>query len=55
MMDLILLGASGSIGTQTLEIIEEEQDNFRLVAFSVGNRVDKINEILDKHPSVKAI
>lgn len=55
MMDLILLGASGSIGSQTLEIIEEEQDNFRLVAFSVGNRVDKINEILDKHPSVKAI
>ena len=25
MMDLYLLGASGSIGLQTLEIIEEEQ------------------------------
>lgn len=35
-----LLGASGSIGTQSLDVIENHPEQFRLVAFSVGLNID---------------
>lgn len=36
MKSISLLGATGSIGTQTLDVIREHPDEFKLVAMSVG-------------------
>lgn len=55
MTKVVILGASGSIGTQTLDILLNETDKFELVGFSVGHQVNKIDEILKKFPSVKYV
>lgn len=52
---IVLLGASGSIGKQTLDVITNNPNDFELVGFSVGNHVDYINEILSSHPGVQCI
>lgn len=44
-----LLGATGSIGIQTLDIIESNPDKFKLVSFSAGMNIDKVREIALKH------
>ena len=33
---ILLLGASGSIGTQTIDIIEQHPEQYELVSFVVG-------------------
>lgn len=53
--NVLLLGASGSIGTQSLDIIEKYPDKFLLTAFSVGHKTTYIDAIMDKHPSVRYI
>lgn len=45
MKNIYLLGATGSIGLQTIEIIENNPDDFRLVAISGYENVDKLVEI----------
>lgn len=45
---IVLLGASGSIGSQTLDVIRKHSDQFELVAFSVGKRVEKVADIIDE-------
>ncbi|MBP5216516.1 MAG: 1-deoxy-D-xylulose-5-phosphate reductoisomerase [Bacilli bacterium] len=55
MRKILLLGASGSIGSQSLDIIEAAPERFSLTAFSVGYRVEKIPEILQKHINVSHI
>ena len=47
MMKILILGASGSIGQQTLEVIEKYPNNFLLTAFSVGENIFYIDEILN--------
>lgn len=54
-MNIILLGASGSIGQQTLQIISKYKNRFNLVGFSIGKRINYIPEILEKFPFVKMI
>lgn len=54
-MKLCLLGASGSIGSQTIDVINKNPEDFSLVAFSVGKRTRCISYILKKHKSVKYI
>jgi len=49
MKKIALLGASGSIGLQTLEVIEHHQEQFSLVAFSVGKKVELIDKIVQIH------
>lgn len=41
-----LLGATGSVGTQTLDVIREHPDRFKLVAFSSGKNIDLTREII---------
>jgi 1-deoxy-D-xylulose-5-phosphate reductoisomerase len=41
-----LLGATGSIGTQTLDIIREHPDQFKLAAMSVGRNLDLARKII---------
>ena len=55
MRKVCLLGASGSIGKQTLDVIYHHPEDFELVGFSVGHRVNAIDKILKKFNNVKAI
>ncbi|MBQ7891392.1 MAG: 1-deoxy-D-xylulose-5-phosphate reductoisomerase [Erysipelotrichaceae bacterium] len=48
MKQVILLGASGSIGVQTIDVIEQHPDEFELVAFSVGKRIQIVRDVLAK-------
>ena len=52
---VLLLGASGSIGSQTLDIIDEAKDKFTLTAFSVGKNKEKAIELLNKYSSVSHV
>jgi 1-deoxy-D-xylulose-5-phosphate reductoisomerase len=40
-----LLGATGSIGTQTLDVLREERDQFELVAIAGGQRLGELSTI----------
>ncbi|MFD2443556.1 1-deoxy-D-xylulose-5-phosphate reductoisomerase [Bacillus sp. CGMCC 1.16607] len=44
-----LLGATGSIGQQTLDVIFEHQNEFKLVAMSVGKNIDLARKIISIH------
>ena len=48
MKNIYLLGSTGSIGTQTIEIIEKHPDEFRLKAISGYKNLDSIKEIASK-------
>lgn len=52
---VLLLGASGSIGGQTIDIINEANGKFVLTAFSVGNKWEVAKELLKKFKSVKYV
>jgi 1-deoxy-D-xylulose-5-phosphate reductoisomerase len=43
---ITLLGATGSIGIQTIDIIREHPQEFKLIAFSAGRNLDKTREII---------
>jgi 1-deoxy-D-xylulose-5-phosphate reductoisomerase len=50
-----LLGATGSIGQQTLDVISQHPDNFKLVAMSVGKNIDLARKmIIDHKPELVA-
>ncbi|PWL82004.1 MAG: 1-deoxy-D-xylulose-5-phosphate reductoisomerase [Clostridia bacterium] len=54
MKNLVLLGATGSIGTQTLEVAEEA--GYRLLAMAVGSRIDAFEEQLRRfRPAFAAV
>lgn len=48
MKNIILLGATGSIGTQVLDEIKNNQDKYNLIAFSFNKNVEKANKIIDE-------
>ena len=55
MKKICLLGASGSIGTQTLDVMRKHPSDFDLVSFSVGKQTRKISSILKHFKNVKDI
>ncbi len=55
MKKVLLLGASGSIGQQSIDVINASKGEFVLTAFSVGKRSEQIDEILKDHHEVKAV
>lgn len=55
MKRLILLGASGSIGKQSIEVIREHQDEIKLVGVSVGNNIDYLKNILNEFKDIKYV
>lgn len=55
MEEVLLLGASGSIGTQTLDVLEKYRSSFLLKGISIGHQIDKIPAILERFPSVSHI
>lgn len=44
---VFLLGASGSIGKQTLEILEKFPNEFQLISVSVGNHIEILPKIIE--------
>lgn len=52
---VLLLGASGSIGQQTLDIIEEAEGKFILTAFSVGFKSEFVEPLLQKYKTVESV
>ena len=48
MIELCLLGATGSIGCQVLDLIREKRDKYRLAAFSFGHNINKALEIVEE-------
>jgi len=53
---LSVLGSTGSIGTQTLELAEEFPDRFRVVALTAGNNLDLLVDQIRRHaPEVVAL
>ncbi len=48
MKNIYLLGATGSIGTQTLDVIRQHPDKFRLVAFSAGRNIELTKKIINE-------
>lgn len=55
MKRILLLGATGSIGLQTVDVIEQHPDMFTLVGIAAGSQVDVLNEIIQKHPSIEVV
>ncbi len=53
MRKVLLLGASGNIGGQVLDIIEKDPASFELVGISIGKNVNKGLEIVKRFPSIK--
>jgi len=49
MKKITLLGASGSIGTQAVELIEEFDETFELVAITANKSIETIEKILHHH------
>ncbi|MCR5199954.1 MAG: 1-deoxy-D-xylulose-5-phosphate reductoisomerase [Saccharofermentans sp.] len=48
---LSVLGSTGSIGTQTLEVVRQNPSDFKAVALTCGNNVDLLYEqIIEFHP-----
>lgn len=48
MKKIVLLGASGSIGEQVMDIVSDYPDDYEVVGISVGKRVGKLATILEK-------
>ncbi|MCM3799228.1 1-deoxy-D-xylulose-5-phosphate reductoisomerase [Caldibacillus thermoamylovorans] len=56
MKGISLLGATGSIGTQTIDIIRSNRDQFELVAIAVGKNLELTREIINEfHPKLVSV
>ena len=55
MKRVILLGASGSIGTQSIDVIRQHLDEIKLVGVSVGKKVDYLVSLLDEFKDIKYV
>lgn len=55
MKRILLLGATGSIGQQSLDIIDKYNDEFVLTSFSVGHHHEVIEKLIEKYKSVTHI
>ena len=51
MKNIYLLGATGSIGLQTIEVLRTLKNKIRLVSFSFNENIIKAEEIINEfHP-----
>mgnify|MGYP002769247319 FL=1 len=55
MKNVVLLGASGSIGTQAIDVIKQHPELFNLIGISVNQNVDYVNELLTTFDSIKYV
>ena len=55
MISVCLLGASGSIGQQTIDVMLKNPNDFDLVSFSVGQKTRYVRGIIKRFPHLKGI
>ena len=55
MISVCLLGASGSIGQQTIDVMLKNPLDFDLVSFSIGQRTRYVRGIINRFPNIKNI
>ena len=56
MKSIIILGSTGSIGTNTLDIVQRFPDEFRVVGLTAGNNIDKLEaQIREFRPNAVAV
>ena len=56
MKRLAILGSTGSIGSQTLEVVRGFPERFKVVALSCGSRIEQIEEqIREFHPVIASV
>lgn len=55
MKNVVLLGASGSIGTQAVDVIKQHPELFNLIGISVNQNVDYVKELLTTFDSIKYV
>ena len=55
MISVCLLGASGSIGQQTIDVMLKNPSDFDLVSFSVGQKTRYVRGIIKRFPNIKNI
>ena len=49
MKQIAVLGSTGSIGTNTLRVVERFADRFRVVGLSAGRQTDRLMEQIARH------
>ena len=47
MKNILLLGATGSIGKSALKVIDQNRDNLNLIGISIKNNVEKCYKIIE--------
>ena len=55
MKKILLLGATGSIGEQTLNVIKKFPKEFELIGISIGKNIEKMEKILTEFNSIKYV
>ena len=56
MIKIALIGATGSIGTQTLSVIDKHPDEFELYSAAAGHGSEKFAEIIRRYrPKIAAV
>ncbi len=55
MKKVVILGATGSIGKQALDIIKNNPNEFELVKISIGNNVKQLLKILEDFETIKEV
>lgn len=55
MKNIVLLGASGSIGTQAVDVIKQHPELFNLIGVSINQNVDYVKELLTTFDSIKYV
>ena len=48
MKGVYIVGASGSIGTQTIDIVREYSNEFKIIGLSVGHDLVKAKQIIEE-------
>ena len=56
MKKVIILGSTGSIGTQTLEVIEKLEEKYQVIGLSCGNNIELLKTQIEKfNPNVVSV
>ena len=55
MISVCLLGASGSIGQQTIDVMLKNPNDFDLVSFSVGQKTRYVRGIIKRFPNLRGV
>jgi 1-deoxy-D-xylulose-5-phosphate reductoisomerase len=52
---IVVFGITGSIGTNTEKVISAFPEKYSIVGCSCGKNIDKLNEFIEKHQSIKEV